>query len=126
MKTYSEIINTRTNRQIVLGGFLTVAFLSFFSINSAAIPPRSVAEAAAEDKGNAAAPVEETAVQKEKITIQRTEPADDEDPVSTAWLGVSTSEASDALASQLDLQRGVGLMVTYVGAESPAAKAGLQ
>src|SRR5882724_950548 len=127
MKTYSEMIDTRTARHLVLAGFLT-ATLSFFSINSAAIPPRSIAEAAAEDKGNAAAPAEETAVQKEKVTIQRIEPAAEEEPVgkATAWLGVSTTEASDALASQLDLQPGVGLVVTYVSTESPAAKAGLQ
>ena len=41
------------------------------------------------------------------------------------WLGVSTSEASEALASQLDLSPGVGLVVTYVVPDSPAAKSGL-
>jgi hypothetical protein len=43
-----------------------------------------------------------------------------------AWLGVATEEPSDALVSQLDLQRGEGLLVTYVATNSPAAKAGLQ
>jgi membrane-associated protease RseP (regulator of RpoE activity) len=128
MKTNAEIVNTRTASQIILAGFIAATLLGFFSTNSEAIPPRSVAEAAAEDKENAAAPAEEPGVQKEKITIQRIAPAADEDPVSkaTAWLGVSATEASDALASQLDLQAGVGLLVTYVSTESPAAKAGLQ
>ena len=43
-----------------------------------------------------------------------------------AWLGLSTEESSDALASQLGLQPGEGLLVTYVASNSPAAKANLQ
>jgi membrane-associated protease RseP (regulator of RpoE activity) len=43
-----------------------------------------------------------------------------------AWLGLSAEEASDALASQLGLQPGEGLLVTYVATNSPAAKASLQ
>jgi membrane-associated protease RseP (regulator of RpoE activity) len=42
------------------------------------------------------------------------------------WLGVGIEEASEALASQLDLAPGVGLLVTFVAPDSPAAKAGLQ
>ncbi len=42
------------------------------------------------------------------------------------WLGVSTVEAPEALTSQLNLPPGVGLVVTYVGSNSPAAKSGLQ
>lgn len=43
-----------------------------------------------------------------------------------AWLGVSTAEATEALAAQLDLAPGVGLVVTYVSPGSPADKAGLR
>ena len=43
-----------------------------------------------------------------------------------AWLGVAFDEAPEALASQLGLDPGVGLVVTYVTQDSPAAKAGLQ
>jgi hypothetical protein len=43
-----------------------------------------------------------------------------------AWLGVSTEESSEALTSQLGLQAGEGLLVTYVATDSPASKAGLQ
>ena len=42
------------------------------------------------------------------------------------WLGVSTEEASEALSAQLDLNAGVGLVIAYVAADSPAAKAGLK
>lgn len=42
------------------------------------------------------------------------------------WLGVGSEEASEALAAQLNLKGGQGLVVTYVGPDSPAAKAGLQ
>src|SRR5262249_28652298 len=42
------------------------------------------------------------------------------------WLGLATDEASEALISQLRLDPGVGLIVTYVAADSPAAKAGMQ
>jgi len=43
-----------------------------------------------------------------------------------SWLGISTTEASETLASQLDLEPGVGLVITYVVPESPAAKSGLR
>ena len=43
-----------------------------------------------------------------------------------AWFGVAISEASEALASQLKLDPGVGLLVNYVTTNSPAATAGLK
>jgi hypothetical protein len=43
-----------------------------------------------------------------------------------AWLGISTDEACDVIASQLGLKPGEGLVVIYVEPNSPAAKAGLQ
>ena len=99
------------------------------SWNCGAIPPRSVVEAAAEDKDNAAAPAEETgSPAREKVTIERIDNVVDGESTTKAraWLGVSTAETSETLASQLDLQPGVGLVVIYVAKESPAAKAGLQ
>lgn len=42
------------------------------------------------------------------------------------WLGVATAEAPEALTAQLNLDPGVGLVVSYVTPDSPAAKAGLQ
>jgi membrane-associated protease RseP (regulator of RpoE activity) len=43
-----------------------------------------------------------------------------------AWLGLATEEASEALVSQLQLEPGVGLAVTFVAPDGPAAKAGLK
>lgn len=42
------------------------------------------------------------------------------------WLGISTEETSETLASQLGLKSGQGLVVTYVAPDSPAAKTGIQ
>lgn len=43
-----------------------------------------------------------------------------------SWLGVAVEEASETLAEQLGLDAGVGLVVTHVTPESPAAKAGFK
>ena len=61
-------------------------------------------------------------------TQPEAEPAHNENAAAkeVAWLGLSTEEASEALTSQLGLQPGEGLLVTYVAPDSPAAKAGLQ
>lgn len=42
------------------------------------------------------------------------------------WLGVYVEEASEALSAQLGLSSGEGLVITYIAADSPATKAGLQ
>jgi hypothetical protein len=108
---------------------VTIASIAMLvTLHSSAIPPRSVAQAAAEDQEDGAAPAEDQGIQREKVTIQRIEPVanDDRSSKAAAWLGLSTVEASEALTAQLDLQPGVGLVVTYVVTESPAAKAGLQ
>lgn len=42
------------------------------------------------------------------------------------WLGVSVEEVSEALAAQLGLKNGEGLVVNYVSADSPAAKSELR
>src|SRR5882757_1189009 len=60
------------------------------------------------------------------IKIERIESGDKKTPKDVAWLGISTDEACDVLASQLGLKPGEGLVVIYVEPNSPAAKAGLQ
>ena len=65
----------------------------------------------------------------EKVVISSIEPTSEDKRVADkdgAWLGVSVEESSEALASQLGLAPGAGLVVTYVAADSPAAKAGLE
>ena len=42
------------------------------------------------------------------------------------WLGVGVEETSEALASQLDLKPGEGLVVSFVSTNSPAGAAGLR
>jgi hypothetical protein len=64
---------------------------------------------------------------RKAIKIESIEPIRGKEAVQeVSWLGVSTEEAPEALASQLGLKSGQGLVVIYVATESPAAKAGLQ
>lgn len=89
--------------------------------------PLTVAATADRDAELAAA--DATAQRHEAIVIQKIESADDAGPSArkdSPWLGVSTEEAAEALISQLGLDPGVGLVVNYVAADSPAAQAGLQ
>jgi hypothetical protein len=63
------------------------------------------------------------------VIIKTIEPVTGEEQAARsdqAWLGVAIDEVSEVLASQLGLAPGVGLVVTYVTPESPAAKAGVQ
>ena len=54
-------------------------------------------------------------------------PGEDDAPLKDrTWLGVVVEEASETLAEQLGLDPGVGLVVTHVSDDSPAAKAGLK
>src|SRR3954464_6562437 len=60
------------------------------------------------------------------VLIETGSPARDGTRKTIPWRGVSTSEASEALSAQLDLSPGVGVLVTYVAPDSPAAKSGLR
>jgi PDZ domain len=61
------------------------------------------------------------------IKIESIEPDQEKEPArEVTWLGLSTEEVSDALASQLGLKSGQGLVVVFVAPDSPAAKAGIQ
>src|SRR5436309_7272180 len=72
--------------------------------------------------------VNENADPEEKVEVKVvTDEDDDTRPAKDrTWLGVGVEEASEALADQLGLDPGVGLVVTHVSADSPAAKAGLK
>jgi len=63
-----------------------------------------------------------------KVIIKSIELADGENAQrkDLPWLGVSVNEAGEALASQLNLDPGVGLVATFIAPDSPAARAGLQ
>jgi hypothetical protein len=63
------------------------------------------------------------------VVVETIEPFDTGErsgPRETTWLGTAIEEAPEVLTAQLGLSRGVGLVVTYVETNSPAAKAGLQ
>ena len=61
------------------------------------------------------------------IKIESIEPGQNKESTrEVTWLGVSTEEVSEALASQLGLKSGQGLVVIFVAPDSPAAKAGVQ
>ena len=79
--------------------------------------------------GGGAAKAGDAVSSEKRIVIRSIEPTDEDDGAAREdrpWLGVSIEEASEALAAQLGLRPGAGLVVTYVAADSPAAKAGLQ
>ena len=79
--------------------------------------------------GSGAAKAGDAVSSEKRIVIRSIEPTDEDDGAAREdrpWLGVSIEEASEALAAQLGLRPGAGLVVTYVAADSPAAKAGLQ
>ena len=64
---------------------------------------------------------------QKKIVIESIEPENRKrTSKEVAWLGLSTEEAPEALASQLGLNSGEGLVVIYVAPDSPAAKAGFR
>jgi hypothetical protein len=58
----------------------------------------------------------------DKVVIESVEPSGKEDK-EVAWLGLGVGEAPEVLSSQLGLNPGEGLAVTYVAAGSPAEKA---
>jgi|ERR1017187_210569 hypothetical protein len=61
------------------------------------------------------------------IRLESIEPGQGKEPArEVTWLGVSTEEVPEALASQLELKSGQGLVVIFVAPDSPAAKAGIQ
>lgn len=66
---------------------------------------------------------------EDPFVIQAIEPVDPTAPGGrreVPWLGISTDETSEALAAQLGLKPGEGLVISYITEDSPAAKAGLQ
>jgi len=94
-------------------------------------PPETAAVAVAVDTGGgvSASAGGGGGSSESTVVIKAIEPASAEDQSARPdrpWLGIAIEEASEALASQLDLGAGVGLVVTYVNPDSPAGKAGLQ
>jgi PDZ domain len=96
-------------------------------LSSLGLEKRGEAAAPAAAESNEEHPATATTSNDKRITIEDIELDSNKRPRrEVAWLGVSTEEASEALASQLGLNPGEGLVVTYVAPDSPAAKADLQ
>ena len=80
-----------------------------------------------ENTSNAAAPKAEKGAIRRKVIIEKSE-KDGEvaEQTEVTRLGVAGEETSEAVAAQLGLASGAGLLVAYIAPNSPAAKAGLQ
>jgi len=120
MKTSTTPLNQST---WVLG--LAVCLALFSTQGRGAIVHANHATLALSDSSAEAGTVETKPTAEQDVTIE-TPPPQEISRKDVPWLGVSTSEVSDALSSQLDLPPGVGLLVTYLAPDSPAAKAGLK
>jgi hypothetical protein len=84
----------------------------------------TAADASADDESQ---PSVGANTKKKRIIVEAVEPGRGKRVAKeTAWLGVSVEETSEALASQLGLESGEGLVVEFVAPDSPAAKAGLK
>jgi len=104
-------------KQLVCIAVGAAGVLSTFS--AVAAPPYKYAR---EGQGGGETP----AVQKTEVVVVSKDAEDGEEPREYAWLGVLAAEAPEAVSAQLQLEPGVGLLVSYVAPEGPSAKAGLQ
>lgn len=82
---------------------------------------RSTSKAKAVVVGTTKGPEKLVTIRVLKDSDEETSPAKDR-----AWLGVAVEEAPEALTEQLGLEAGVGLVVSHVRPDSPAAEAGLK
>lgn len=95
--------------------------------------PGSTASQQGSDPDNSGGAIEAAATNgskhEERIEVRLVE-TDDGPPAlggqDRAWLGVAIEEAQEALAEQLGLDAGVGLVITHVSPGSPAEGAGLR
>jgi hypothetical protein len=127
MKTCCERI------PLILGSALAIGALLFFiPLRTSAMKPVLISQedpdkVQANNDSTSSSDAERT-TENDEVAIEKVESSHSRQSAAkeVAWLGVSTEEASEALTSQLDLQAGVGLLVTYVVPDGPAAKAGLK
>jgi len=125
--------NISISRMTLLSRSLMTSVLALAASGALADPDTKTNAASAAvtvRAGRAAAEASASPGRKPRTIVVKTIESDGEgaqkERKETAWLGVGIEEVSDAMASQLGLDSGVGLLVTYVVADSPAAKAGIQ
>src|SRR6266404_6363094 len=106
-------------RIIQYGMALSMAFMAATGTSSLAAAERTVlnepiGENASQTKTAVTVATSDRSPLEDNVSIEAIETSDTDAVASRkrmAWLGVSTTEASETLASQLDLQAGVGLVV---------------
>ena len=95
-------------------------------VNAAGLEKRRVTDDPPDATADSGDSSERKPGSKRRITIQSSDEDGGKEAKEIAWLGLGAEEASEALASQLGLKHGEGLVVTFVVPDSPAAKAGFQ
>jgi membrane-associated protease RseP (regulator of RpoE activity) len=116
------------DRYFLASALVTIAVLSFSRPDALAATGRTVVVTAQSADKEDSEEADSPATREHQIIIKAVEPelAGARSKRSAAWLGVATEECGEALASQLGLKPGEGLLVNFVAKDSPAAKAGLQ
>jgi hypothetical protein len=97
--------------------------------NAEAAGPEKEKQIAGTGKDQAQSDKSPDRTRRERIVVTAIEPGSDTlagARKQVPWLGISTEESTEALSAQLGLGNGVGLVVSYVAPDGPAAKAGLQ
>jgi len=133
MKTHLNTRHARTGRPVwpLLLGAALISVNPPVSTVGAAEPEAATNVSAQIDSARKSPVVEESAA----VAIKSMHPIHDDpfmagqafaEPREVAWLGVATDEAPEVLTLQMNLGPGVGLAVTFVAEDSPAAKAGLE
>jgi hypothetical protein len=126
MKSYPKALQSWS---FALAVGLATSSSGIMGADSQTVVTHSVAAGAADNKDNLVIDPDHQAAKQKHLIIKAIEPTLESGRMGRKelpWLGVSTEEASEALASQLDLNPGVGLVVSYVASDSPAAQAGLK
>ncbi len=128
----------KTHSQDLLPCFrrVRVTAVALTALLAAALPSRALTKVTATVAGGSAGAASSAVVVKARATgtnpivIERFETDAAGERLGSrkevAWLGLATDEATEALAAQLKLSPGVGLVVNYVDPQGPAAKAGLE
>ncbi len=127
MKAYMQTLQNMNGWLVALAILSTLGQLRAATDSGQTPQSEFAAVTVATGSGGSAAAGGGGASSQNTITIDSIEPTAADDAATRKnrpWLGVAIEEASEALTSQLSLAPGVGLLVTYVAPDSPAAKAG--
>ena len=111
---------------IGLGAVVAALGASLACTQAAGLEKRNGASATLAEDQDADQPAEKDTTRQHRAKVKALAKEEEKEGKTVAWLGLGVEEASEALAAQLDLKDGEGLVVTFVASESPAAKAGFQ